>query len=83
MFTRTKTTVKTTFFAVDLGATSGRTILATYDGGRVEMKEVTRFANPMIPLGGHLYWNIAGLYNEYCADFAKLLTRAFRLNQSV
>lgn len=51
-------------FAVDLGATSGRTILATFDGARVTMKEVTRFANPMIPLGGHLYWDIAGLYNE-------------------
>jgi rhamnulokinase len=52
------------FFAVDLGATSGRTILATFDGTRVQMQEVTRFANPMIPLGGHLYWDIAGLYNE-------------------
>ena len=52
------------FFAVDLGATSGRTILAAFDGSRVEMTEVTRFANPMIPLGGHLYWDIAGLYNE-------------------
>ena len=52
------------YFAVDLGATSGRTILATFDGVRVEMKEVTRFANPMIPLGGHLFWDIAGLYNE-------------------
>lgn len=52
------------YFAVDLGATSGRTILATYDGERIEMKEVTRFTNPMIPLGGHLYWDIANLYNE-------------------
>lgn len=52
------------YFAVDLGATSGRTILASFDGTRVEMKEMTRFANPMIPLGGHLYWDIAGLYNE-------------------
>ncbi len=52
------------YFAVDLGATSGRTILATFDEGRLQMKEVTRFANPMIPLGGHLYWDIAGLYNE-------------------
>ena len=52
------------FFAVDLGATSGRTILATFDGTCVQMQEVTRFANPMIPLGGHLYWDIAGLYNE-------------------
>ena len=52
------------FFAVDLGATSGRIILATFDGTRVHMQELTRFANPMIPLGGHLYWDIAGLYNE-------------------
>lgn len=52
------------YFAVDLGATSGRAILASFDGTRVEMKEMTRFANPMIPLGGHLYWDIAGLYNE-------------------
>ena len=52
------------FFAVDLGATSGRTILATFDGSKVVMSEVTRFPNPMIPLGGHLYWDIAGLYNE-------------------
>ena len=29
------------YFAVDLGATSGRTILATDDGARVEMKEIT------------------------------------------
>lgn len=52
------------FFAVDLGATSGRTILATHEDGKIQMKEITRFANPMIPLGGHLYWDIAGLYNE-------------------
>ena len=52
------------YFAVDLGATSGRTILASFDGASVSMKEITRFANPMIPLGGHLYWDIAGLYNE-------------------
>ena len=47
------------YFAVDLGATSGRTILASFDDTRVEMKEMTRFANPMIPLGGHLYWDFA------------------------
>ena len=55
------------YFAVDLGATSGRTILASFDGKKIDMKEITRFANPMIPLGGHLYWNIAGLYNEVLA----------------
>lgn len=52
------------FFAVDLGATSGRTILASYDGEKIIMEEVSRFSNPMIPAGGHLFWDIAHLYNE-------------------
>lgn len=53
-----------TFFAVDIGATSGRTILAIFDGNKVEMRELTRFPNHMIPLGGHLFWDLASLYNE-------------------
>lgn len=56
--------VASTYFAIDLGATSGRTILASYDGQKVTMKELTRFENPMIPIGGHLYWDLPGLYNE-------------------
>lgn len=52
------------YFAVDLGATSGRTILATYDGKKIEMMEITRFANPMIAMGGHLFWDLPALYNE-------------------
>lgn len=51
-------------FAVDLGATSGRTIIATFDGQKLEMRELTRFRNPMIPISGHLFWDIAALYNE-------------------
>lgn len=52
------------YLAVDLGATSGRTIIATYDGQKVEMRELTRFKNPQIPLGGHLFWDLPALYNE-------------------
>lgn len=52
------------YLAVDLGATSGRTIVASYDGQKVEMRELTRFKNPMIPLGGHLFWDLPALYNE-------------------
>ena len=52
------------YFAVDLGATSGRTIVASYDGNKVEMKELTRFKNPIIHTGGHMFWDLAGLYNE-------------------
>ena len=52
------------YLAVDLGATSGRTVLATYDGHRVTMREFTRFDNPQLPLCGHIFWDIAHLYNE-------------------
>ena len=40
------------FFAVDLGATSGRTILGTISEGGFEMKELTRFPNNIIEVGG-------------------------------
>ncbi len=54
----------THYLAVDLGATSGRTVLASFDGQRVEMREFTRFDNPQLPLCGHIFWDIAHLYNE-------------------
>lgn len=52
------------FFAVDLGATSGRTIAGTIAGGKVELEELTRFANNLIETGGHFYWDIYALYYE-------------------
>lgn len=52
------------FFAVDLGATSGRTIVGTLTGGKVRLEELTRFANNLIETGGHFYWDIYALYFE-------------------
>jgi rhamnulokinase len=52
------------FFAVDLGATSGRTILGTLADGRLEQEEITRFPNNLIETGGHFYWDIYALYLE-------------------
>ena len=54
----------THFFAVDLGATSGRTILGSIGKGTMELKELTRFPNPIIETGGHFHWDIYALYNE-------------------
>lgn len=50
--------------AIDLGATSGRSILAIFDGEKVVMEEITRFKNPMLPIAGHLFWNLPFLYQE-------------------
>ena len=46
------------FFAVDLGATSGRTIIGHIDNGKFNLEEVTRFPNNLIEQGGHFYWDI-------------------------
>ena len=55
---------KTNFFAVDLGATSGRTILGSIVDGKLEQRELTRFPNNIIETGGHFFWDIYALYNE-------------------
>ncbi len=52
------------FFAVDLGATSGRTIIGTLADGKIKLEELTRFGNALIETGGHFYWDIFALYNE-------------------
>ena len=54
----------TYFFAVDLGATSGRTILGSINEGKLQQRELTRFPNHIIQTGGHFYWDIYALYHE-------------------
>lgn len=67
------------YLAIDLGATSGRSIIATYDGKKVEMKELTRFKNPMIPLGGHLFWDLPALYNEILTALRKTVENGIKV----
>lgn len=52
------------FFAVDLGATSGRTIIGSLSDGKFDLEELTRFDNNLIETGGHFYWDIYALYYE-------------------
>ncbi|MDO4959967.1 MAG: rhamnulokinase [Prevotellaceae bacterium] len=52
------------FFAVDLGATSGRTIIGGLADGKVVLEELTRFDNNLIEVNGHFYWDIYALYFE-------------------
>lgn len=73
---------KTHYLAVDLGATSGRTILAGFDGSKVEMRELTRFKHPMVPIGGHLYWDLPHLYNEILEGLKKVAAEGIEI-QSV
>lgn len=62
----------TNFLAVDLGATSGRTILGSIVEGKLEQRELTRFPNPIIETGGHFYWDILALYHEIIRSLKKV-----------
>ena len=48
--------------AVDLGASSGRVVLAQFDGSGARLHEVHRFANLPVPVRGLLHWDVLGLY---------------------
>lgn len=52
------------FLAIDLGATSGRVILATLADNRIDLDVVHRFPNRLIEIGGRYYWNIYALYED-------------------
>ena len=53
---------KYTFLAFDLGATSGRAVVATLQGSQFDMQEIYRFPNAIMELHGKFYWNIYSLY---------------------
>ncbi len=57
--------------AVDLGAESGRVILARFNGSSLELEEVHRFPNRPVMLHGHRFWNMLGLWDEILAGLCK------------
>ncbi len=50
--------------AVDLGAESGRIILARFDGAHIALEEVHRFPNRPVFIRGHRIWNVLTLWEE-------------------
>jgi rhamnulokinase len=70
---------KAYFFAVDLGATSGRTIIGSLANGRLEQEEITRFPNNLIETGGHFYWDIYALYFEMIRGLKEVACRGLTI----
>jgi rhamnulokinase len=56
--------INTQYLAFDIGAGSGRAILGTLDGCKVNLQEIHRFPNEMILQDGHYYWDINRLFEE-------------------
>ena len=70
---------KQAFFAVDLGATSGRTIIGTINDGKFDLEEITRFPNNLIEQGGHFYWDIYALYFEIIRGLKEVARRGIEI----
>ena len=70
---------RTYFFAVDLGATSGRTIIGSIGVGQLHLEEVTRFPNHLIEQGGHFYWDIYALYFEMIRGLKEVAQRGLKI----
>src|SRR5690349_1988336 len=52
------------YLAVDLGAESGRVLAGVFDGERLAVREVHRFANRPFRAAADLTWDLDGLYAE-------------------
>ena len=52
------------FLAFDIGATSGRAVVAEFDGDRLATREIHRFPNEILGIQGRLYWNVYRIYEE-------------------
>jgi sugar (pentulose or hexulose) kinase len=57
-------TAQTNVLAFDLGATSGRAILGSLAGGKLEIQEIHRFPNEPVRANGELHWDILRLWHE-------------------
>lgn len=53
-----------TYLAIDLGAESGRAILATLDGQQLSLTDIHRFPNGPVRLPDGLHWDILRLWSE-------------------
>ena len=60
------------YLAFDLGAESGRAVLAYVHSGIITTKEVHRFANEPVEYGGALHWDVARLWLEMRKALSRL-----------
>lgn len=50
--------------AIDLGASSGRGIVGTFDGEHLALHENHRFSNDPVIVNGRMYWDILRIFHE-------------------
>ena len=70
--------MNTYYLAIDIGASSGRHILAHLEDGRMVLEEVHRFPNGMVECDGENVWDVEELFSQIkagmkkCAELGKI-----------
>lgn len=59
------------FLAVDIGASSGRHMLAHMENGEMVLEEIHRFPNGIIEKNGHKVWDVDTLFQEILIGMKK------------
>ena len=57
--------------AIDLGASSGRGIVGSFDGKKLTLRENHRFSNDPVTLNGRLHWDILRIFHEIKQSITK------------
>ena len=69
-----------TYLGLDLGASGGRAVAGTLQGGRLHLEEVHRFSNGPILLGKTLYWDFLGLWDNVLKALRLCAARGIRVS---
>ncbi len=67
------------FLAIDLGAESGRGIIATLEGDKISMEEIRRWPNKPVTIDNTLHWNFPYLLNEILQSLRICAERGVKL----
>ncbi|MBR5156729.1 MAG: rhamnulokinase [Clostridia bacterium] len=59
--------------AFDFGASSGRAMLFTFDGKKLEIEEMHRFSNDPVMINGSYHWDVLRLFFEIKKGISKTL----------
>ena len=59
--------------AIDLGASSGRGIVGSFDGEKLSLCENHRFSNDPVIVNGRMYWDILRIFHEIKQSITKTM----------
>ena len=68
-----------TYLAIDFGGGSGRVMIGSIHQGVLKLKEVYRFPNRQVHLGGHIYWDFLAVFEEMKAGIRQAVRQGYSI----